>query len=111
MDSIIKIVPILKVITLASVFFVWFIRYENIVKEFVKFGYSSKLRDFVGILKISSVILIQSENAFHVQVGSVILSLLMLSAFVTHLRIKNPLMELVPSLTLLVFSILFYTVV
>ena len=100
---------ILKVVTLSSVFFVWFIRYENIVQEFKKYGYSDKLRDFVGILKLTSVILIQSDNPLIFKLGSISLGVLMLAAVITHLKTKNPLIEMVPSFTLMVFSILFIT--
>ena len=62
MLSLVNILEVFKIITLSSVFFVWFIRYENIVEEFKSYGYSNKLRDLVGILKISSVILIQNSN-------------------------------------------------
>ena len=100
---------VLKVITLSSVFFVWFVRYENIVQEFKKYGYSDKLRDFVGILKLTSVILIQSSNPLIFKLGSVSLGILMLAAVITHIKTKNPLIEMLPSFTLMVFSILFFT--
>ncbi|MDC0255569.1 DoxX family protein [Bacteriovoracales bacterium] len=101
------ILEVLKVLTLASVVFVWFIRYENIVHEFKKYGYSDKLRDFVGILKLSSVILIQSSNPLVFKFGSATLGFLMLAAVITHIKTKNPLIEMIPSFTLMVFSILF----
>tara|TARA_Y100001958_G_C21196395_1_gene523668 strand:+ start:313 stop:648 length:336 start_codon:yes stop_codon:yes gene_type:complete len=100
---------VLKVITLSSVFFVWFVRYENIVQEFKKYGYSDKLRDFVGILKLTSVILIQSSNPLIFKLGSVSLGILMLAAVITHIKTKNPLIEMLPSSTLMVFSILLFT--
>ena len=100
---------ILKIITLSSVFFVWFIRYDNIVQEFKKYGYSHKLRDLVGILKISSVILIQNSNPLIVKFGSISLGVLMLGAVITHIKTKNPLIEMAPSFTLMVFSIVFFT--
>ena len=100
---------VLKVITLSSVFFVWFVRYENIVQEFKKYGYSDKLRDFVGILKLTSVILIQSSNPLIFKLGSVSLGILMLAAVITHIKTKNPLIEMLPSFTLMVFSILLFT--
>jgi len=108
MDFFNIILPILKILTLASVFFVWFIRYENIVDEFKKYGYSSKLRDLVGILKITSVILIQNSNPILVKTGSALLAFLMLAAFITHLKVKNPIIEFLPSFTLMCFSILFF---
>ncbi len=108
MNILTTIIPILKILTLAAVFFVWFIRYENIVKEFEHYKYSPKLRDIVGILKITSVLLIQSSSAINVKIGSVALAFLMLAAFITHLRVKNSPIEFIPSLTLLFFSILIF---
>ena len=100
---------ILKILTLSSVIFVWFVRYENIIQEFKKYGYSDKLRDFVGILKLSSVILIQSSNPLIVKLGSTTLGILMLAAVITHIKTKNPIIEMLPSFTLMIFSILFIT--
>ena len=100
---------ILKIVTLTSVFFVWFIRYENIIQEFKKYDYSDKLRDFVGILKLTSVILIQNSNPLIFKIGSATLGVLMLAAVITHIKTKNPLIEMLPSFTLMVFSILFFT--
>ena len=108
MDITMTLIPVLKIITLSAVFFVWFIRYDNIVQEFEKYNYSPKLRDLVGILKISSVLLIQSPNPINVKIGSALLSFLMLAAFITHIKIKNPLIEFLPSLTLMIFSIMFF---
>lgn len=99
------IVPILKIVVISSVFFVWFVRYQNIVEEFKVYGYSSNIRDLVGILKISSVLLIQSSNIQLVQIGSALLAFLMLAALMTHLKIKNSPLKFAPSLTLLIFSI------
>ena len=80
---------ILKIITLTSVFFVWFIRYENIIQEFKRYEYSDKLRDFVGILKLTSVILIQNSNPLIFKAGSATLGALMLCN-ITHIKMKNP---------------------
>ncbi|MBG08172.1 MAG: hypothetical protein CME68_05400 [Halobacteriovoraceae bacterium] len=108
MLSLVNILEVFKIITLSSVFFVWFIRYENIVEEFKSYGYSNKLRDLVGILKISSVILIQNSNPLILKLGSAILGVLMLAAVITHIRVKNPILEMLPSFTLMIFSILFF---
>lgn len=108
MDLLLTLVPALKILTLAAVIFVWFVRYDNIVEEFKKYKYSPKLRDFVGILKITAVLLIQTEPTLYVQLGSAILALLMLAAFLTHLKIKNAPIEFAPSLVLMIFSVLFF---
>lgn len=108
MDFMTLITPIIKTLILAAVFFVWFIRYDNIVLEFKKYNYSPKLRDLVGILKITSVILIQSESVFSVKVGTATLAFLMLAAFGTHIKTKNPLIEMVPSFILMVLSVFLF---
>ena len=43
----------LKIIVTVSILFVWFIRYDNIKKEFIEYGYATWFRDLIGILKIS----------------------------------------------------------
>ncbi len=108
MNIITTLIPSLKILTLSAVFFVWFVRYQNIVEEFKKYNYSSKLRDFVGILKIASVLLIQTSSSINVKVGSATLAFLMLAAFITHIRVKNSFGEFIPSLTLLIFSVIFF---
>ena len=99
-----QIVATTKIVVLSSVFFVWFIRYDNIVKEFKSYGYSAKLRDLVGILKITGVLMMQSSDPTLVQVGSAALILLMLAAMGTHIKVKNPILDMAPSTTLMAFS-------
>lgn len=92
----------------ASVFFVWVVRYDNIVKEFKQFGYPDWLRDLVGILKLTLSVLLLigiSEKRFAVA-GGIGIALLMVAAFITHLRVKNPPSKMMPSLSLMVLSIL-----
>lgn len=108
MNILATLIPILKILTLSAVFFVWFIRYQNIVEEFKKYNYSPKLRDFVGILKIASALLIQTSSQINVKIGSATLATLMFAAFFTHLRVKNSPSEFIPSLTLFIFSIIFF---
>lgn len=108
MNIIDTMIPILKILILSAVLFVWFIRYDNIVEEFKKYNYPEKLRDFVGILKITAAILIQSNSSTNVQFGSALLALLMSAAFITHIRIKNPLIEMLPSLSLMIFSVVIF---
>ena len=40
----------LQSLVVASVLFVWVVRYANIVQEFKQYGYPDWLRDMVGIL-------------------------------------------------------------
>jgi len=95
------IVEILKIIVFTSVLFVWGIRYQNIIVEFKKYGYPTWLRDFVGILKISFVIMIISKESALIQIGTSGIILLMTAALITHLRVKNKASLMIPSFVLL----------
>lgn len=101
-----SIIGALKLILMAAVLFVWFVRYDNIVKEFLEYNYPAWLRDLVGIMKVSSVFMLQSSDVNIVKLGSLGLIVLMAAAVTTHLRVKNPVGKILPSLTLLTFSII-----
>lgn len=94
-----------KILVAGSIFFVWVVRYENIVKEFEVYGMSTQLRDFVGILKLSSTAMLFSSDNNVVVIGASVISFLMLAAFITHLRVRNPLNKLAPSLTLMTIGL------
>jgi hypothetical protein len=94
-----------KFIVAASIFFVWVVRYENIIKEFQSYGLNPQLRDFVGILKLSSSAMLFSSDTKVVLLGASLISILMMAALVTHLRIRNPFRKMVPSLTLMSFGL------
>ncbi len=96
----------LQALVAAAVFFVWVVRYANIIQEFKQYGLPDWLRDLVGILKMTfaTLLLIGIERPQFAVVGGVGIALLMLAAFVTHLRVKNPIFKILPCLTLLVFS-------
>ena len=106
--STVSFIEILKIIVLASVLFVWIVRYDNIVVEFKEYGLPDWLRDFVGILKISFVIMLQSSNDFIILVGAIGITFLMLAAIFTHLRIKNPFRKIVPSASLMILSLIIF---
>ena len=95
------IIEILKIIVFTSVLFVWCVRYQNIVEEFKKYGYPTWLRDLVGILKISFVIMIISKEIILIQIGSFGIIILMIAALLTHLRIKNKANLMIPAFVLL----------
>ena len=96
----------LQALVAASIFFVWVVRYANIVEEFKQYKLPAWLRDLVGILKLTFafLLLVGIERGPFAVVGGVGIAILMAAAFVTHLRVKNPLFKMLPSLTLLVFS-------
>ena len=96
----------LQALVAASIFFVWVVRYANIVQEFKQYGLPDWLRDLVGILKMTFalMLLIGIERGLFAVVGGIGIAMLMGAAVVTHLRVKNPVFKMLPSLTLLLFS-------
>jgi uncharacterized membrane protein YphA (DoxX/SURF4 family) len=88
----------------ASVFFVWVVRYANIIQEFKQYGYPDWLRDLVGILKMTFalMLLIGIERERFAVIGGIGIALLMAAALATHVRVKNSPLKMLPSLTLLV---------
>ena len=75
--SIEQLLELLKTIVLVSVLFVWVIRYDNIIKEFKQYELPDWLRDFVGILKMICVVLINFATPELSKLGAISLALLM----------------------------------
>ncbi len=98
----------LQALIAASIFFVWVVRYDNIVVEFREFGLPDSLRDFVGILKMTAALflLIGIERSLFAMLGGVVIVVLMGAAVLTHVRVKNPVFKMLPSATLLMLSAL-----
>jgi MFS superfamily sulfate permease-like transporter len=99
-----SLIEAVKILVFSSVLFVWVVRYKNIVEEFRTYNYPDWLRDLVGILKISLVVMLMSENSYLVNIGAVGIMILMLAAIITHLRIKNSFTKMLPAMTLFVLS-------
>ena len=95
----------LKILATASIFFIWFVRYDNIKKEFKEFGYPSWLRDMVGILKISFIAMFYSGDKFVNVIGATGITILMLGAFLTHIRMKDNFRQTIASIAMLSISI------
>lgn len=97
-----------KILVFSAVLFVWVVRYFNIVEEFRFYQYPDWLRDLVGILKISFVVMLMHGDLFLVKLGSGGIMLLMMAALVTHLRVKNPLSKMLPSVSLFALCAFIY---
>lgn len=91
---------LLKYVLLVSVLFVWIVRYENIVAEFKYYDLPDWLRDFVGICKISCVILINFGTPSLIKLGALVLALLMTAAFLVHIKVRNKAFKMIPSVAL-----------
>jgi O-antigen/teichoic acid export membrane protein len=99
---------VLQALVAASVFFVWVVRYNNIIQEFKQYGLPDWLRDLVGILKLTFalLLLLGVQGASLAMIGGLGIAGLMGCAFAMHLRVKNPVFKMLPSLTLLVLSLI-----
>ena len=102
----------LKIIAGVAIFFVWVVRYENIKKEFVEFQLPTWLRDLVGILKVSFAAMLQFPNLELVKIGALGITLLMIAAVITHVRLKSQFRRYIASVAMLSISvlILYYTI-
>jgi uncharacterized membrane protein YphA (DoxX/SURF4 family) len=101
----------MQALVIASIFFVWTVRYPNIVEEFKHYGLPDWLRDLVGILKITFALFLAIgivRQPFAIA-GGLGIAALMACAVATHIRVKNPVFKMLPSLTLLVLSLLIAT--
>ena len=106
MDSyLINIVEALKIISSVAIFFVWVVRYDNIKKEFVEYNLPTWVRDIVGILKLSFATMLQFSNEEVVKIGALGISVLMLGAVVTHLRLKSNFRRYIASVAMLSISV------
>ena len=95
----------LKILIAVSLFFVWVIRYENIVMEFQEYKFPNWFRDFMGIIKLSCAsFLISGQSALILTAGG-ILTILMSAAFFTHIRAKHKPIQMLPSFSLMCASI------
>ncbi len=99
---------VLQALVVASIFFVWIVRYTNIVEEFKHYDLPEWLRDLVGILKLTLalLLLIGIERKPFAVGGGIGIAVLMACAFVTHLRVKSPVLKMLPSLILLALSLI-----
>ena len=102
------IIELIKAIVLASVFFVWVIRYDNIKKEFEQYQLPPWLRDLVGIIKLTSVYIINFGPQELSRLGALAIAILMFAAIVTHLKVKNPIHKMLPSTTLCIIGIILF---
>ena len=98
----------LQALVAASIFFVWVVRYDNIIQEFKQYGLPDWLRDLVGVLKLTFalLLLLGIQRASLAIIGSLGIAGLMGCAFAMHLRVKNPMFKMLPALTLLVLSLI-----
>ncbi len=98
----------LKIIAAVSVYYVWVVRYENIKKEFKTYNLPNTLRDLIGILKISFTVMLQFDDNNLVIIGAFGIIVLMLGAVATHVKVKNPIKDVLPALTMLSIGLIIF---
>lgn len=96
----------IKILVATSIFFVWVVRYKNIVKEFEEYGIPAWLRDLTGILKLTfaAMLLFGQQDRDIPIIGAIGIAALMACAQVVHIRAGTTVFRRVPSLVLLVLS-------
>ena len=99
------LIELIKVVSSVAIFFVWVVRYENIRKEFDDYNLPTWLRDLTGILKLSFAWMLHSSDLNIVVAGSSGITLLMLAAVVTHVRLKSTFRRYIASVTMLLLSV------
>ena len=99
------LIELIKIVSSVAIFFVWVVRYENIRKEFDDYNLPTWLRDLTGILKLSFAWMLHSSDLIIVVAGSSGITLLMLAAVVTHVRLKSTFRRYIASVTMLLLSI------
>ena len=94
----------LKTLTAGFIFFVWVVRYREIIEEFKAYNLPAWLRDLVGILKLSFAFMLFSADSNIILLGAAGIILLMVAALITHIRVKNSFYKMLPSASLMILS-------
>ena len=110
MESIFVINDALKIIVGVSIFLVLVVRYSNIIEEFKQFQLPDWFRDMVVIFKLSFAVMIQSDSAQLILIGSSSIAVLMGASLFTHFRVNTPYFKRLPSLLLMIICIMLFTV-
>lgn len=102
----------MKILVATSIYFVWVVRYDNIIKEFKEYALPDWLRDLTGILKMSfaAMLLFSTQDNGLDAIGSLGIAGLMLCAQITHFRTGTALFRRLPSLVLLTISLIIFYV-
>ena len=93
---------VLKVVISTALFFVWVVRYDNIITEFRKdYNYPDWLTDLTGIAKLSCSVMLLSTNQDLNELGLKGIITLMVFAILTHIRVKSSFRKAIPSVVLM----------
>jgi len=96
-----------QVVVAVSVLIVWVFRYHNVITEFQQFGYSEVFRNFVGASKIATSTLMLTGICYEelTPYAAISMAAFMFAAQLSHIRVKNQLIQRTPSLVFLLMSL------
>ncbi|MBS1518564.1 MAG: DoxX family protein [Bacteroidetes bacterium] len=96
-----------QIIIAVSIFIVWVLRFDNIVKEFKQYKLPDMVRNLVGAAKISLATLLIAGIWYPslVAVPALVMAFLMICAQWAHFSVRNPFSKHIPSLILLLLSL------
>ena len=96
-----------QTVVAVSVLVVWVFRYHNVITEFQQFGYSDVFRNFVGASKIAISTLLLTGIWYEelTPYAAISMAAFMLAAQLSHLWVKNPFTQRLPSLVFLFMSL------
>jgi hypothetical protein len=99
---------IAQIVIALSIAIVWVGRFDNIVKEFKQYRLPDTVRNMVGAIKISLATLLVAGIWYPALVvgPALAMAFLMLCAQVAHFSVRNPWHKHLPSLALLILSLL-----
>jgi hypothetical protein len=95
-------VALLQTFVAMSVFYVWVVRYPAVIADFKSFDLPDPVRDLVGAAKLTGAFLLLGLGPIEgLEVyGAGAIAFFMAVALVMHLRIKNPVIKMLPSIGL-----------
>ena len=93
---------VLRIVISTALFFVWVVRYDNIIMEFRKdYNYPDWLRDLTGIAKLTCAVMLLSTNTELNELGLKGIITLMAFAILTHIKVKSQPRKAIPSVLLM----------
>ena len=93
---------VLRIVISTALFFVWVVRYDNIIMEFRKdYNYPDWLRDLTGIAKLTCAVMLLSTNTELNELGLKGIITLMAFAILTHIKVKSHPRKAIPSALLM----------
>lgn len=96
----------IRIFVATSIFFVWVVRYENIITEFKEYALPDWLRDSVGITKMACALGLLIGGSHLNKASALVIAFLMICAQATHFKTGTKIFKRLPSAVLLISSLL-----